>query len=69
MDHYCHSRRELTPTSWQRRGTFDKLSAYRKTRKWLVGGRQQYKEQSQGDDENQGRKIQEIEMLHMLIFS
>jgi hypothetical protein len=34
-----------------------------------VGGRQQYKEQSQGDDENQGRKIQEIEMLHMLIFS
>jgi len=34
-----------------------------------VGGRQQYKEQSQGDDENQGRKIQEIEMSHMLIFS
>jgi hypothetical protein len=33
------------------------------------GGRQQYKEQSQGDDENQSRKIQEIEMSHMLIFS
>ncbi len=29
----------------------------------MGGGRQQYKEQSQGDDENQGRKIQEIEML------
>jgi hypothetical protein len=58
--HYCHSLRELTTTSWQRRGTFDKSSTYRQTRKWLVGlGEGVMKttipKQSQGDDENQRR--------------
>lgn len=57
MDHYCHSRRELTPTSWQRKATFDKLSTYRQTRKWLVVGGW-----GGGEDNNTKNKAKEMMM-------